>query len=213
MPLEFVLKGLTRRTRVLVSLSSNLAATTSYEFTTRSLTDAILSRPDIQVRSLRVAQSPQPVCEIRFPAALDTESRTWRPRMCIKYSAAAEFSAAEGGADRDEVVLKNGGELGLSWTADIDGRRGVWGLSFCPFLLTLRSAVQRKVGEREEVVLAVFELRDWWGRGLSMDLGGLCIMDEVVGERGVRDVVCTLVGVLVYWERAGKMAYIGQDAL
>ncbi|KAH7310087.1 hypothetical protein BKA65DRAFT_519391 [Rhexocercosporidium sp. MPI-PUGE-AT-0058] len=189
MPLKFDLKRLRRRKRVFISL--DCTETECYEFETRSFKDAILSKPDILIRKLHVAEPSELISSIKFPTDLD-DSKTWRPRISLEYTA------------ENEKGLKLCNLRTRKWTANIDGVDCIWDLSFNPFVLSLRT-----VGSKD--ILAVFTLRDRWAQGPRGDVGGLCIMDEEESLKGKKDIICTLVGVLVFWERAGKMVYVGSD--
>lgn len=187
MPLQYDLKRLNRRKRVFVSLDSD--ETTCYEFETRSLKDAIFSKPDILIRQMHIAEPSELISSIEFPTNLD-DSMTWRPQISIEYN------------NEDEENMKLRNPKALQWTANIDGLECIWDLSFNPFLLTLRSVDSKDV-------LAVFTSRGRWAKGPMGDLGDLCILNGDESDKGKKDIICTLAGVLVYWERAGKMVYVG----
>ncbi|MAD83032.1 MAG: hypothetical protein CL912_08710 [Deltaproteobacteria bacterium] len=189
MPLQYDLKRLSSRKRVFVSLDSNEA--TCYEFETRSIKDAILSKPDILIRQLHIAEPARLISAIKFPTNLD-DSGSWRPQIEVKNTI------------EDSQTLRLRDPRILRWTASIEGQDCAWDLNFSPFVLTIRTVEAKEV-------LAVFTLRDRWAHGPMGDVGGLCIMDENMSADGKKDVICTLSGVLVYWERAGKMVYFGSD--
>ncbi|KAH7377974.1 hypothetical protein BKA64DRAFT_687653 [Cadophora sp. MPI-SDFR-AT-0126] len=189
MPLQYDLKRLSSRKRVFVSLDSSEA--TCYEFETRSMKDAILSKPDVLIRQLHIAEPSKLISSIKFPTNLD-DSGSWRPQISVK------------NINDDGQTMKLRNPMILRWTLSIDGIDCVWDLSFSPFVLTLRAVDLKDV-------LAVFTLRDRWAQGPMGNVGGLHIMDDKMCVKGKEDVICTLAGVLVYWERAGKMVYFGSD--
>ncbi|PVH79788.1 hypothetical protein DL98DRAFT_515869 [Cadophora sp. DSE1049] len=189
MPLQYDLRRLSSRKRVFVSLDSDEA--TCYEFETRSMKDAILSKSDVLIRQLHIAEPSKLISSIKFPTNLD-DSGSWRPQISVKNTT----------GDKQTMKLRN--PMMLRWTASIDGLDCVWDLSFNPFVLTLRAVDSKDI-------LAVFTLRDRWAQGPMGDVGGLCIMDEETRAKGKKDIICALAGVLVYWERAGKMVYFGSD--
>lgn len=188
MPLQYDLKRLGSRKRVFVSLDSNEA--TCYEFETRSIKDAILSKPDILIRQLHIAEPSKLISSIKFPTNLN-DSGSWRPQIEVKNTI------------KGSQILKLRDTRILRWAASIEGRDCAWDLNFSPFVLSLRAVESKDV-------LAVFTLRDRWAHGPMGDVGGLCIMEKVK-EDGKKEIICTLAGVLVYWERAGKMVYFGSD--
>ncbi|PVH83675.1 hypothetical protein DL98DRAFT_512866 [Cadophora sp. DSE1049] len=184
MPLQYELKRLSRHKRVFTSSDVNNAS--CYEIETRSLKDAILSRPDILIKESHGSQPPQTISSITFPSGLD-EDNTFRPQISLKYTS----------ENQHEVRLRTTAKSS-QWSARVGGSSCVWDLSYEPFTLTLRPADS---GE----VLAVFTLRARGEEGVDGDIGSLCITSETGNEEYKKEIISTLAGVFVYWERAGKL--------
>jgi len=184
MPFQYNLKRVSRHKRVLTPSDANNAS--CYEFETRSLKDAILSRPDVVIKEAHSSHSSQTVSSVSYPSGLDDDN-VFRPQITLKYTS----------ENHHEVKLRMTSKSS-QWSVEVGGTSFVWDLSYEPFTLTLRAA-------DSGTTLAVFTLRGRGEEGPDGDIGNLRITDEGDNEQYKKEIVSTLAGVFVYWERAGKL--------
>lgn len=184
MPLQYNLKRASRHKRVLTPSDANNAS--CYEFETRSLKNAILSRPDVVIKESHSSQSSQTISSVSYPSGLDDDN-VFRPQISLKYTSESQH----------EVRLRTTSKSS-QWSVEVGGISCVWDLSYEPFTLTLRAA-------DSGTTLAVFSLRGRGEEGPDGNIGSLSLIDEGFSEQYKEEIVSTLAGVFVYWERAGKL--------
>merc|ERR1711964_42727 len=102
MPFQYNLKRVSRHKRVLTPSDANNAS--CYEFETRSLKDAILSRPDVVIKEAHSSHSSQTVSSVSYPSGLDDDN-VFRPQITLKYTSENHHEVKLRNAVRDVLLV------------------------------------------------------------------------------------------------------------